>query len=106
MITLKSIIENKEQLFEEIKSEDFLWLGEKNGDNITKYQGRKLRQLAIVILLVSAEMEIEDTILNRNQRQELFFDFVRNLGGRQPSEGSGKSYLSLEIIGNLWKQIN
>lgn len=104
MITSEFIRTNKEELLKEIINEKFAWQGTKNGDSATKFQGRKLKQMAMVMLLVGEEMEQEEKILKEEVRRNLFYDFVRHLNNEYTG-ASGTSALDLHIVGNLWKLI-
>lgn len=104
MITSEFIRKNKDELLQEISNKKFAWQGYQNGDSITKFQGRKLKQMAMVLLLVGEEMEMEEKILQEEVRRNLFYDFVRYLTDEK-SDSSGTSELDFNIIGNLWKII-
>ena len=76
---MKYIIENKDEIFEAIYSEDLTWKGTANGDTAIKHQGRKLKQLALVLMLAGEEMSREECFLSEAQRKKLFYDFIRFL---------------------------
>ena len=107
MIDSNFIRENKADILQEIKHEKYLWQGEKNGDNATKYQGRKVKQMAMVLLLVGEALEHEEKILDEETRRGLFYDYVRHYSRQTPSHPdlSGCSGLVPDIIGNLWKML-
>ena len=71
-MNLDKITENKEEIFEAIYSDDFTWKGYANGDTTAKYQGRKMKQLALVLLLAGEEMSKGEPILPESQRRKLF----------------------------------
>ena len=105
MIDSIYVSKNQQDIINKIYSNEFDWLGTSNGDTVTKYQGRKLKQLALVMLLIGDEMEQEKKILPEETRKDLFFDFVRRMGDRINGNHSGTSQLDFGLAANLWKMI-
>lgn len=95
----------KHTILNQITDEDFFrWKGNANGDSICKFQGRRLKQMALVMLLVGEELENEKVFMDEGERKYLFNKFIRHLND-QPIDDSGSAKLNLSIIGNIWKSL-
>ncbi len=104
MLDSNFIRKNAQKLLKEIDNDKFTWKGSLNGDNLVKFQGRKIKQLALVLLLVGEEMEHEEIFLDEEKRRDLFHDHIRGLSGEHIND-SGTSRLNLNYVRNLWKTI-
>jgi len=103
------------QMIEEIKSDKYEWGGRSNGDTETKYQARKCIQTALVLLVASRVMFMEDDIesilsgekdagISLDEARGLFYDHIRHLSNQYKGDHA-TSNIRFDFIPNLYKAV-
>ncbi|MDD5358523.1 MAG: hypothetical protein PHX80_05210 [Candidatus Nanoarchaeia archaeon] len=106
---------NLREILSEIKSDKYDWKGTNHSDTTTKYQARKCIQTALVLLITSRILLMEDNIeeilngekdaeISLEEARSLFYDHIRHLNNQYKGD-SGTSNIRFDIIPNLFKAV-
>lgn len=103
------------EIIKEIKSDKYDWSGYAHGDTETKFQSRKCIQTALVLLVASRVMDMEDDIesilggekdagISHEEARDLFYDHIRHLSNQYKGD-SATSNIRFDFIPNLYKAV-
>ncbi len=102
-------------LLKEIYSDKYDWGGYEHGDTESKYQARKCIQTALVLIVTSRIIEMEDDLedildgkkdpgISAEQAKDLFYDHIRHLSNQYKGE-SATGDIRFDYIPNLYKLV-
>lgn len=113
---LHSLLEcNIREMIEEIGSDKYDWNGYANGDTESKYQARKCIQTAMVLLITSRVISMEDNLdriietkrdigITLEEARELFYDHIRHLSNKYNGSWAN-SGIRFDVIPNMYKYV-
>lgn len=92
VVDLLDLLSNKD-LLEQARSDKYSWHGYANLDTEAKFQGRKCEQIALILLIVSRILQMEDQEddiltgkidagINRKEAEEIFYNYLRKLNNQ------------------------